>query len=255
MTHDDGLAAAVAALAPPWQGFFFPELGSTQDEARRLVRTHGAPTGTIVVADYQHAGRGRQGRTWTAPPGSALLMSVVFRESTAQPVPWRWTCTASMALIDAIDNLTLAAKPAIKWPNDIMLDDAKVAGILAETSWDGRELVAIVGVGINVRTSESDLAVLDRPATSLAVATAAPVHRPALFTMLVDRMRVWSLQPWPALQAAWSARLWGRGQRVLLQDLGTRQDVVVIGVSSDGGLRVRMADGTERTTISAELSP
>lgn len=253
VTLEDGLAAAVVGLAAPWQGVFFADVGSTQDEARGLVREQSAPTGTVVVADHQRAGRGRQGRVWSAPPGSALLMSVIFRERAIEPVPWRWTCTASMALVEAIERVAPTLKPAIKWPNDIMLDDAKVAGILAETSWDGRELIAIVGVGINVGMSAADLAVLDRRATSLAVATGTPVGRAALLEAVLDRMHAWSLRPWPAVQVAWSARLWGRGQRVVLQDLGTQQEVVIVGVSTDGALRVRLADGTERTTTSAEL--
>ncbi|GAC1317160.1 MAG: biotin--[acetyl-CoA-carboxylase] ligase [Chloroflexota bacterium] len=253
MTPDDGLAAAVAALAPPWHGYFVSEVDSTQDEARRLVRVQAAPSGTVIVADVQRAGRGRQGRTWSAPRGSSLLMSVVFRERAATPMPWRWTCTASMALVDAIEAVAPSARPAIKWPNDVMVQDAKVAGILAETSWDGSELIAIVGVGANVTTSQTHLETLDRRATSLSVATGVPIDRAALFTAVVERMRAWSVQPWSRLQAAWSARLWGRGQRLVLQDLGREDEVIVVGVDASGALRVRMMDGTERTTTSAEL--
>jgi BirA family biotin operon repressor/biotin-[acetyl-CoA-carboxylase] ligase len=111
--------------------------GSTNDRARALAAA-GAPHGTLVTAGEQHRGRGRQGRTWSAPAGQALLMSLVLREPH-DLLPLR----AAVAVADVCGE-----RAAIKWPNDVLLDGRKVAGILVE----GRpqEEWAVVGIGLNV---------------------------------------------------------------------------------------------------------
>jgi BirA family biotin operon repressor/biotin-[acetyl-CoA-carboxylase] ligase len=244
----DGLRAAVEDLPSGWNGRYFDMLGSTQDAARTAARA-GAASRSLVVADYQSAGRGRQGRAWIAPPGAALMLSLVFRDTAATPI--RWTNLASVALVEAIEELRPALKPAIKWPNDVMLNDRKVAGILAETTWDGRELVAIVGVGVNVNSHPPDL--VPFAATSLRLACGSAVDRGLLLRALVRSLDAWLARPVEHVHAAWQSRLWGRGQRVRLVDLGRDETVVVLGADADGSLRVRLLDGTERTTTTGEL--
>ena len=112
---------------------------STNERAKQLAAA-GAPHGTLVTADEQTAGRGRQGRAWTAPAGSAVLMSVVLRE-----LDERLPLTAAVAIADA-----LPVEAAIKWPNDVWIQGRKVAGILVEgRPQDGW---AVLGVGLNVGT-------------------------------------------------------------------------------------------------------
>jgi BirA family biotin operon repressor/biotin-[acetyl-CoA-carboxylase] ligase len=248
----DGLAQALRVLPPHWQAHYFETTDSTQDEAR-IAGRRGAPSQSLFVADYQRAGRGRQGRTWLAQPGGALMLSVIFRESKTPPTPLRWTSLASVSLAEAISDLFPALSPAIKWPNDVLLNDRKVAGILAETTSDGQQLVAIVGVGVNVNSDRAELANVGGPATSLRIASGEDVDRGQLLLALVRRMDVWLAQPWTALHAAWTTRLWGRGQRLRLLDLGREEEVVVLGAELDGSLRVRLGDGTERRTVTAEL--
>jgi BirA family biotin operon repressor/biotin-[acetyl-CoA-carboxylase] ligase len=115
----------------------FREIGSTNDRARALASA-GAPHGTIVTAGMQTAGRGRQGRTWTAPPGSSLLMSLVLREFDAL-LPLR----AGLAVAAVAGD---GAK--VKWPNDVLVDGRKIAGILAETR--PQEGWTVLGIGLNV---------------------------------------------------------------------------------------------------------
>jgi BirA family biotin operon repressor/biotin-[acetyl-CoA-carboxylase] ligase len=110
---------------------------STNDRARELAQA-GAPHGTLVTAAEQTAGRGRQGRTWTAPPGSALLLSLVLRDP-----PALLPLAAALAVAEVA-----GAGAQIKWPNDVLLDGRKVAGILAEgRPQDGW---AVLGIGLNV---------------------------------------------------------------------------------------------------------
>ncbi len=129
---------------------------STNERAKELAIA-GAPHGTLVTADEQSAGRGRQGRAWTAPAGSALLMSLVLRElDELLPIG------AAVAVCEA-----LPAQAAIKWPNDVWIDGRKVAGILVE----GRpqEGWAVLGIGLNV-TTDAFPAELAESATSLRLA-------------------------------------------------------------------------------------
>jgi BirA family biotin operon repressor/biotin-[acetyl-CoA-carboxylase] ligase len=154
-------------------------------------------------------------------------------------------------LVEAIEQVRPQLKPAIKWPNDVMVNDRKVAGILAETTWDGVELVAIVGIGVNVNSSPPDLAPFG--ATSLRLASGSSVDRGLLLRALLHSMDNWLRPPVEQLHAAWQSLLWGRGQRLRLVDIGREEEVVVLGADPDGSLRVRLPDGTERTTTTGEL--
>jgi BirA family transcriptional regulator, biotin operon repressor / biotin---[acetyl-CoA-carboxylase] ligase len=121
---------------------------STNARARELAAA-GAPHGTLVTATEQTAGRGRQGRTWTAPPGRGLLCSVLIRDP-----PLLLPLAAGAAAADAVGAAPGGRVAQIKWPNDILLDGGKVAGILVEGR--PRERWAIVGIGMNVAVAESD---------------------------------------------------------------------------------------------------
>ena len=122
-------------------------MDSTSDRARALAHA-GAPHGTLVTAGEQRAGRGRQGRTWSAPPGRALLMSLVLR---------RWPPLLPIAAAVAVCDVAGEGREgvAIKWPNDVLLDGRKLAGVLAE----GRhqEGWAVLGIGLNVAVRDADL--------------------------------------------------------------------------------------------------
>jgi BirA family transcriptional regulator, biotin operon repressor / biotin---[acetyl-CoA-carboxylase] ligase len=120
------------------------ETTSTNELARKLAAA-GAPHGTLVTTGFQSAGRGRQGRTWTAPPGSALLLSLVVREPDPL-LPLR----AGLAVAD------LAGKAAlVKWPNDVLLEGRKVAGVLVEAR--PQEGWAVVGIGVNAAFAPDEL--------------------------------------------------------------------------------------------------
>lgn len=120
------------------------------DEARL-----GAREGTVAIADHQTAGRGRLGRTWEAPPGASLLMSVLLRPGL--PPERRHLITAAVALSGA--DAVAEAGPEVKWPNDLFIGDQKVAGVLAEVDGDA----VVVGIGINLNWEG------DPPANGIAV--------------------------------------------------------------------------------------
>jgi BirA family biotin operon repressor/biotin-[acetyl-CoA-carboxylase] ligase len=211
-------------------------IGSTNAHARHLAAA-GAPDGTLVTATEQSAGRGRSDRTWDAPPGSSVLMSVVLRGlgDRAGLLP----LTAAVALCDVLD--PWLADVAIKWPNDVWVARRKVAGILVE----GRpqEDWAVLGMGINVLT-EADA--LPEGATSIARAGAElPTVEGTLAALLGALERRLSGQPSEML-SAWRERDGLRGTVVAWgEDSGT-----AAGVDDHGGLLVDLPDGS-RVTLSA----
>ena len=174
-------------------------VGSTNELARTLAGA-GAPHGTLVTAGEQTAGRGRQGRPWTAPPGSAVLMSVVLRD-LRETLP----LAAAVAVSEA---LPLSSR--IKWPNDIWIDSRKVAGILVE----GRpqEGWAVLGVGLNVRTTEFP-GDLRHTATSLRLA-GADVGVEEMMDALVASLGHWLTRSSEEVLSAWRERDALRGRRV-----------------------------------------
>lgn len=127
----------------------FAELDSTNRHALELAR-HGVPEGLVVVADHQTAGRGRLGRAWKAPPGSSLLMSVLLRPSLAPERLHLTTVALALAAADACWEVA-GFRPALKWPNDLVVDEGetsrKLGGILAEVPEPG---AVVVGLGLNV---------------------------------------------------------------------------------------------------------
>ncbi len=178
---------------------------STNERAKALA-AGGAPHGTVVTADEQTAGRGRQGRSWVAPAGTALLMSVLLREldegDAVLPL------AAAVAVCEACERAA-GVSCAIKWPNDVWIDGRKVAGILVE----GRpqEGWAVLGIGLNVSTASEDFPPeLRELATSLGM----DVPADALLEPLLDRLGARLSEPQADVVAAWRERDALRGQTV-----------------------------------------
>jgi BirA family transcriptional regulator, biotin operon repressor / biotin---[acetyl-CoA-carboxylase] ligase len=195
------------------------------NERTRALASAGAPHGTLVTADEQSAGRGRQGRAWTAPPRSAVLMSVLLRELN-ETLP----LAAAVAVCEA-----LPVDARIKWPNDVWIEGRKVAGILVEAR--PQEGWAVLGIGLNVTTRDfpSDLA-----ATSLALAGSDLTPEAAL-TVLVSALNVWLPRPPADVLAAWRSRdaLLGRPVR---WSNGSNEGIAA-GVDDSGALIVETVDG------------
>jgi BirA family transcriptional regulator, biotin operon repressor / biotin---[acetyl-CoA-carboxylase] ligase len=200
---------------------------STNERACALAAA-GAPHGTLVTAAEQSAGRGRQGRTWTAAPGAALLMSVVLRPP-AEGLP----LAAAVAVCEAVEPRCL-----IKWPNDVLVDGRKLAGILVE----GRpqEGWAVLGIGLNVSTREEDFpAELRDTATSLAIAGAPETTAEAVLAPLLARLDARLRSPMEEILAEWRRRdaLLGHAVR---WDGG---EGTAAGIDADGSLLVDTGAG------------
>lgn len=244
--------ALSGALPPGFSVTYFAEVESTQEVARRAARS-GAPSHSVFVADFQSQGRGRRGRSWQAEAGSALMCSILFRASGIPPSPHRYTQLVSVALSDAIARAAPGTQPLIKWPNDVMLDSRKAAGVLAESASDERGLVVVVGAGTNVHQVPAGF---EDTATSVDHASGGWVDRGALLAELLEAVAAWDSRPQADLLAAWRTRLWRRGQVVRLRfdDAVEREhEVVVLGAEDDGRLIVELPDGSRVATAAAEL--
>lgn len=197
---------------------------STNERAKELA-AGGAPHGTLVTADEQSAGRGRQGRVWTAPPRSAVLMSLVVREPR-EMLP----LTAAVAVCDA-----LPVDCEIKWPNDVWLDRRKLAGILVEgrpqQGW------AVLGVGLNVQTTEFP-AELGGLATSLRLA-GIETDVEAILTSIMQSLDRWLEAPPAAVLDAWRRRDAIRGERVRWAS----GEGTAAGIDDSGALLVEVGEG------------
>jgi BirA family transcriptional regulator, biotin operon repressor / biotin---[acetyl-CoA-carboxylase] ligase len=207
-------------------------LSDSTNERGKALAAAGAPHGTLVTADEQTAGRGRQGRTWTAPPRSAVLMSLVLRDpSELLPL------AAAVAVCEA-----LPVQTAIKWPNDVWLQGRKLAGILVE----GRPQAgwAVLGIGLNV-TTDSFPPELAEAATSLRLAGVETAIEPVITALLGSLDRRLDA-PATEILPAWRERDALRGQPVRWAGGEGRaagiDDGGALLVETDGG-RVRLDAG------------
>ncbi|HUS91571.1 MAG TPA: biotin--[acetyl-CoA-carboxylase] ligase [Phycisphaerae bacterium] len=168
----------------------FGEVGSTNDVALEAIRQDDAD-GLVVLAERQTHGRGRQGRTWLSPPGRSILLSVLLVEDAAAGAVRHdaLTIAAGLAVTEAIERVT-DLRCGLKWPNDVLLDDAKVCGVLVELRREGGRLGVVLGVGINVNAAPPPEEV-DRPATCLAAVLGYPVERVELVRCLLERLDEW----------------------------------------------------------------
>jgi BirA family biotin operon repressor/biotin-[acetyl-CoA-carboxylase] ligase len=234
----------------------FGTIDSTQGVVRDWLET-GVPEVCIAVADEQTAGRGRLGRSWTAPPGSGLLASAGFRPEWLPPRHvWRLASIVTLAMAEAAEEVASLARGTLglKWPNDLVADRAdgglrKLAGVLGETVMDtGRVVNAIVGIGINVDWREADFPPdLAGSMTSLrALANDLPIDRERLLDAWLAR-----LEPgYQQLRAgqfdadAWAARQRTTGREVEV-DLGNRVlQGTADGVDPDSGALLVRVDAT-----------
>ena len=186
----DGAELALPAAHGMWTLDVVTSTGSTNaDLLARAAAEPGGAVGRVLVAEEQTAGRGRRGRTWSSVPGESLTFSVLLRPASVPPDRRGWlSLLTGVAVASAVGTLA-GVHTVLKWPNDVLAGDRKLAGILAEQSPDGSAVV--VGVGLNVATPADALpvAATGLAATSLAVeAGGVPVSREALLLAVLDQL-------------------------------------------------------------------
>jgi len=224
---------------------------STNDELRRRA-SRGAETGTIVLAERQTAGRGRMGRSWHSPGGLGLYVSVLLRPGRPTSEIPRWTLGAALAACEACRQVV--SEVSIEWPNDLMVEDRKLGGVLADLRSAGdRPADLVLGLGLNVNHGAADFPG-DLRATSLRLAGSGGIleRETLVVAYLRGLARISDLlegDRWDDVGARWEALAPGaRGQRVRVLSGGdgpSSFEGVTAGIDRGGGLRVRRPDGAE----------
>lgn len=228
-------------------GFGRPYFFSESCESTQRILPDDAPEGAVAVCDEQTAGRGRLGRGWSAPPGTALLASILLR-----PPPERRAAELSLvggvATALTVERATgLAAQ--IKWPNDVMLNRRKVAGVLAEA----RDAAVMLGIGLNVNQTREQLPADARtPATSLRVVDAVVRDRAALLADLVAEVerayKLWQAGGLDAIYEDLGSRDFLRSRRVTVDGL----EGLATGIARDGRLEIAV-NGDRRLVESGDV--
>jgi BirA family biotin operon repressor/biotin-[acetyl-CoA-carboxylase] ligase len=254
--------------------YYWPGIGSTNDELKRLAE-EGAPEGTLAIADQQWAGRGRLNRRWLAPAGTSLLTSLLFRPTFVVPGQAQWlTMICSLAAADAVRQTT-GLEPHLKWPNDLVVDRKKLAGVLTELGFEetvgapdpvaasGRPAGgaaslgwAVVGMGLNVNVDFAAWPDLADTATSLMMVTGHAVARlPILQCYLANvEARYAALRAGHTPQSEWKARLVTLGQAVVVNAPDGVYRGVAEAVDEAGGLLLRLASGELLRVLAGDVS-
>jgi len=226
--------------------YYYPETGSTNDVAIDLAR-RGEAEGTVVLTDFQRAGRGRRDHTWSSPPGRDLLFSIILRPGGESRSVLPVTLALSLATAVLLGRAT-DTEVGVKWPNDVVTATGKVAGILAEASHaDGHTRFVVVGVGVNVN-SEGFPADIGSAASCRTIA-GRPFDRAPLFADLLGTLETYygrfRADGFAPLVSAFNERLRERGRVVRVVEGGPPGSGIVRGVDADGGLELD-ADGGVR---------
>jgi BirA family biotin operon repressor/biotin-[acetyl-CoA-carboxylase] ligase len=233
----------------------YDTISSTNDEALAWA-SQGAPDLSLIIADEQTSGRGRMNRKWFTPPHSALAMSLILRPTNIERAhPARTTGLLALSLAESL--LELGLVPQIKWPNDVLLSNRKVAGILVESSWLGEELDALVlGLGVNVLSASVPPAdQLSFPATSIETELGCPIERMELLRDILRRALDWRPNlGTDAFLQAWEGSLAFRGQQVQIEERSEEPIIgEVLGLDSEGGLHLRDEHGKSVTVQFGEV--
>ncbi len=262
---NERLARALADLQLVRRIEYRPTVGSTNDIAKQLG-AEGAPEATLVLADEQTAGRGRLGRAWWSPPGTAIAVSLLLRPTLPPARAHRLTMLAGLATAEAIEQVT-GLRVGLKWPNDVVIEQAarskrqeaktlKLGGILSEASIAGEAFeFAVVGLGLNINVDFRGRADLPE-ATSLMMELGHEVDRLAILRALVERFaaRYAVIERDGQLPADWSARLTTLGRQVVAR----RGDESIVGlaegVDESGALLIRTDDGALRRVDAADVT-
>lgn len=257
MTSEDARAGVwegvdEQALALRWgipAVHLYRSVGSTNDVARRLA-ADGAAAGTLCLADRQTAGRGRAGRGWESPAGKGIWMSMIVPPPASAREVGMLPLRAGLAAAMAIEPFIPTGRVGLKWPNDLVLEGAKLGGILCEGTWSG-DLAGpvVVGVGVNVSQTSDELPPsIQSHATSIATASGDTPDRLRVADSLVGTLARHLISD-PLPDGRLAAEIGDRdlllGRRVTVQDSESgepRLEGVAIGIGPDGALQLEVEE-------------
>ncbi len=226
---------------------------STMDDAFALGMA-GCPQGTVVCAETQTRGRGRLGRQWLSPKDKGLYFSIVFRPDFAISQMPSMTLMSAVALVEAI-RMTCQLEVQIKWPNDILIDGKKLAGILTEMRAEMDQVkMVVIGIGVNVNSTGKELM---EQATSLKTATRQQVNRVVLLQNIFERLEFWyetfNSKGMPPILKQWTKYCDSLGSRVRVSQGASIVEGIAQGLGADGSLLIRQASGKIHQHIAGDV--
>lgn len=235
--------------------YTFDTIDSTNNCARALAGCW-ADEGTVIIAEQQTAGRGRLGRPWLANPNENLTFSIILRPSISADAINLLPLSVSVAVAEAVERTT-GLSVECKWPNDLLVRNKKVAGILLEGSFNKNKVDWIViGIGLNVNQMQFP-ADLVQKATSLKLMTGHDVDRITLFHTILENLeqsyKTGSRSGFQSILPQWTARTRMIDKKISVMEHGTLLSGTVKGVSRDGGL-VLQSNGNERTLFAGDVT-
>jgi BirA family biotin operon repressor/biotin-[acetyl-CoA-carboxylase] ligase len=235
---------------------YYDSLESTQTAANKLV-SEGADEGTVVIADEQTGGRGRLGRKWESAKNSGIWMSLILRPAISMRQAPQLTLITAVAAVRAVEAVT-NAEVHIKWPNDILMNGRKLAGILTEMQADpDRVKSVIIGIGLNVNQTGFE-GELSQIATSLAAETGGTYSRSALIAVLLKEFEwiyeLYLSKGFSVIKPMWEAHASTIGRRITASNLQGEITGVAEGIDEDGVLLLRDDAGELRKIYSADIS-
>ncbi|PWJ49970.1 BirA family transcriptional regulator, biotin operon repressor / biotin-[acetyl-CoA-carboxylase] ligase [Faecalicatena contorta] len=243
-----------------WAGqtiYYFDQIDSTNIRAKQLGE-EGAPHGTLIVAGQQNAGRGRRGRTWESPPGVSIYMSIVLRPEMAPVKAPMLTLVMALSAADSLKECT-GLDVQIKWPNDIVLNGKKLAGILTEMSTEMDYINhVVIGVGINVNTERLPEELKEK-ATSLRLETGRIIRRSEIIASIMKEFEknyqlFIETQGLGQMQEKYNSLLINREKEVRILGVKEGYAAYALGINEKGELLVRRDNGEIEAVLAGEVS-
>lgn len=245
----------------PWKAAVevLQTVDSTNNRCKQLA-AEGAPAGTVVAANEQTGGRGRLGRSFSSPAGAGVYLSVILRPEAAPGELLHLTCACAAAMCEAVE-LACGIRPGIKWTNDLVLGNKKLAGILTELAIEaesGRVQYAVLGIGINCSQKKEDFPPdVREKACSLEMVLGTPVNRNRLAAEMIlalSRLNDTLLTGKADWMESYRRDCVTIGKEIAVLRGGGARKGIALSVDEDGGLAVRYENGEEETVSSGEVS-
>jgi BirA family biotin operon repressor/biotin-[acetyl-CoA-carboxylase] ligase len=236
---------------------FFLNVDSTNTAAFRLA-LNGASEGEMVVVESQHAGKGRMGRQWESPSGVNIYLSIILRPPFPPSKIPLITLMTAVACAEAIEEVT-GVLPVIKWPNDLLIEDKKLGGILTEADMEmDRINFIIVGIGINVNMPRSAFPPsIKDTATSLQEVLGKEVSRVSLIQALLQKFELWYTRfkegRGEEIKRRWEELSQIRGKHVSVAFMGEMVQGMALEIDADGALLIQEAGGEVKRIVAGDV--
>lgn len=237
--------------------YYYQSLGSTNTVAKSLAE-EGAVEGSLIIAEEQESGRGRCGRRWVSPKGVNILASIILRPNILPHQTPQLAILGAVSVADSVRKMT-GMEAELRWPNEILLNNKRVGGILTEFSAElDRVDFVILGIGINVNFDLSEFPELAGEATSLWMETRIKVSRIELLQILLEQIEnnytLLTGGKFHRLWQRWHILCWGIGKWVQVASVGGKQSGILKGMDDSGCLIIARVDGERRIAMSGDVS-